>query len=167
MCSKFGLIDDRDPLLPSVEINTIASSSLYVALSIASTDVMYCRVGDNAFVRQIPLNHFGQLLQHSLVVNAYFVIYVSASETGILFICVVQMYAAVRQLCSAVLVENAKNIVSWAHSADAIPPTERDPSGKQLVLEKLPFWRLVNNHVVENGALLPLKRFRHRSQTSY
>lgn len=168
LCAKFGLIDNGPPFLASVEIKTsVASSSLDIALGNASQDVVYCYVGDDEFVKRIPLGHVGQLLQQALVLDVNFVVYVASSETGILFICIALIPASVRQICRTTLIDYAKDIVSWAHSDDATPPTELDANGKRLVSEKIPFWRLVNKYVIEHGPMPPLKLFRHGSQTFY
>lgn len=168
LSSAFGLIDGDELIIASVEIKTsIASSSLDVTHRHASLDVIYCRIGDHEFVRRIPLKHCGQLLQQSLVLDVDYFVYVAASETSILFICVIYIPSYVRRQSLSVLVDYAKCLVSWVHEENGTPPPELDPAGKRLVGQKLPFWRLVNKHVVTNGPLPPLKLFRHGSQTFY
>lgn len=73
------------PQLASVEFKTIvASSSLDKAHRHLSPDFSYCTMGDSNFVRLIPQNHCGQLLQQSVFLQLQYVVYVAASNTGII-----------------------------------------------------------------------------------
>lgn len=102
-----------------------------------------------------------------MVLDVNFVVYVASSETGILFTCVIRILPALRSQCLNVLVDFCKPIVSWAHCEGGVTPTSADANSKRLVNEKLPFWRLLNDHVIKHGPLPPLKLFKHGSQSFY
>lgn len=61
----------------------------------------------------------------------------------------------------------AEQAVSWAHSVDGVTPPGTNTDTKRVINERLPFWRLVNDHVSLHGPLSPLKLLRHGSQSFY
>lgn len=76
----------------SVEIKTsVSASSLDRALQNASEDEMIATVGDGNFVKTILHDHSDQIRQQALVLLIHYIIYVSASETDIIFICVINV----------------------------------------------------------------------------
>ena len=69
----------------SVEIKTsISRTSLDRALQCATMEIICCNVGDNTFRKYIPAEHMGQVLHQMIVLSVNYVIYVSASEAGIM-----------------------------------------------------------------------------------
>lgn len=156
-----------EPPLASIEIKTtVAASILYISISHSSGEIENCVVGDSLFVQTIPKVHSGQLLQQALVLGIDFVIYVSASETSIIFICVIYIPTELRSQCPSVLRSLAGSLVRWADTNDSIP-NDIDSDVKRTLTERLPFWRLVNSYVHSHGSFPPLKLFKHCSASFY
>lgn len=94
-------------------------------------------------------------------------VYVSASETGLLFVCVVYAPDNVRSDCQLVLVDQCEQLVAWAHKDDGLIPLEADRESKRTITDKFSFWKVVNNYVKQNGPFPPLKLFRDGAQSFY
>ena len=78
-------------ILASVEIKTsVASSSLDRAIGTATADSITCEFGDATFRQYIPETHMGQVIQQLPVLRVYLAVYVSASETGVLYVVIVR-----------------------------------------------------------------------------
>jgi hypothetical protein len=56
--------------------------------------------------------------------------------------------------------------VQWAHISNDVPYFASSDTKKKL-LSKLHFWRTVKDHILEHGALLPVKIFKHGTQSFY
>lgn len=57
----------------------------------------------------------GQVIQQMLVLGASLAVYVSASETGILYIVIVQARGQILAECGRALTGIARRLVEWAH----------------------------------------------------
>jgi hypothetical protein len=79
----------------------------------------------------------------------------------------VQSSDAILHLLNGALHRGAETSVSWAHDEEAALPLFADRDSRQIVEECLSFWRIVNNHVKEKGAFVPLKLFKHAAQSLY
>ena len=166
---ELGLEDSAEQLsLASVEIETsVSRSSMDRALSRARADVVTCTVGDAAFREYIPECHMGQILHQMVVLSVNLVVYVSAAEVGIMYIVVVRCTNSALKLCESALRRGAEKAVSWAHKEDPVLPQFADPASTHTLLGRLSFWQKVNSHVKEHDAFLPLKLFRHGTQSLY
>jgi hypothetical protein len=86
--------------LASVEIKTsVVDSSLLYLGSNATVDIIQGTVGDHECRRVISESHLGQILMHALTLECSYVIYVAASETGILYIAIAKCPGDIRSLC--------------------------------------------------------------------
>ena len=154
--------------LSSVEIKTsIARSSLDRALQRATMEIVCCNVGDATFREYVPEEHVGQILHQMVVLSVNYVVYVSASEGGIMYIVVVHAPRETLNVCEIALRSRASAVVAWAHEEDPIPPEFVDLATKRILKERIGFWQLVNNYVTKKGSFLPLKLFKHGSQSLY
>lgn len=98
------LSDNAIKALCLVEVMTsVATSSLSVFLTSSFQDVIMCTVGDETFVTAVPLIQCVQLLQKAIFLGVDYVIYVTSSETVILFICVVKVPPSMQFLCHGAL----------------------------------------------------------------
>lgn len=109
-----GFIDMDDTSVAPFK-NSVATSSVFVFLGLATCNVITCTTGDATFIETVPLHHFGQLVQKSTVLDFTYIICVSASETVLLFICVVFVPHQIIAACHNVLTQACGDIVSWAH----------------------------------------------------
>jgi hypothetical protein len=155
--------------LASVEIKTsVAESSLRSAVSNASVDVVTCDLGDETFRRHIPEDHMAQMIQQMIVLTTPFAIYVSASETGIMFVLVIRGSANCLGEWKKALLSTGGSLVEWAHtSATATAPEYADVETKALLKSGFKFWSIVNREVVKNGPFPPIKTFKHGIQCLY
>lgn len=118
----------------------MVTSSLDKALTIISYEVVTCVIGDETFKKFIPQEHCGQVLQQAVVLCVDYVIYVLSSETDLLYICVVQVPANVRDVCLLVMLESLGVVIGWAHSSPRNIPPEADTKEHCVLSERLPFW---------------------------
>jgi YqaJ-like viral recombinase domain len=156
-------------VLCSVEIKTsVAASSLERSIELASVDVKVCRVGDSSFRSFVPEAHIGQILHQMLVLHVSHVVYVAASETGVMFIIIAYCDISTLSLCELALEQAAGECVDWAYEDFLDMPLDNDSDLNKLLKSRLPFWKLVNSYVLEKGPFYPpLKLFRHGVQTLY
>lgn len=129
----------------------MATYSLEAPLRPALKDVPTCTVGDSKFGRNNPVNYRGQMLQQAVVLNSNVVVYFLASETNLLFLCMVYVPDNVRSDCEVAVVEQCEQLVSWQDRDDALTPLKVDKAGKRMIAEKLLFCIVVNNYVKRNG----------------
>lgn len=166
--AKVGLSAENGPVFASVEIKTsVAMSSLDRAIGRATKDVVTCTVGDQIFRDNIPKEHIGQLILQMMVLKVNFVLYVAASEIGIMYLVVAHCPEEILQECKESLIRGAKHAVAWAHEGDPKVPLFADRDSRISIEEHLPFWRTINGHVKEKGPFPPLKLFKHGSQSLY
>ena len=132
----------------------------------ATTDTVCVKIGDSRLLDYVPKAHIGQILHQMLVLSMNVLVYVSAAETGLLFVVVVYCPQDVLTASMNAL-NSAESIVAWAHEEDPTPPVFATPDSVKRIEEKLPFWLLVNNHVKETDAFVPLKLFKHAAQSFY
>lgn len=136
----------------TVEIKTsIAKQILDLANIYANTDVIFCIVGDETFHNVIPQSHMGQVLQQFVVLSVRYVVYVSASEAGILYVTVVFSSEGILQICHSVLRKAVEPSASWAHNDDSSFWKFADAFILPIMKKKLPFWRLCDRYVKEKG----------------
>eukprot|EP00737_Agarophyton_chilense_P004797 gb/GEZJ01006395.1/.p1 GENE.gb/GEZJ01006395.1/~~gb/GEZJ01006395.1/.p1 ORF type:complete len:425 (-),score=36.09 gb/GEZJ01006395.1/:504-1778(-) len=154
--------------LATVEIKTsVSSSSLNRALNNASLDLACVKVGDASVLQRIPQEHIGQVLQQMLVINTNYSIYAVSSETALLS-CTL-LYASNDKLRAYkdCLVSQAGPLVTWAHTDTPVVPSFVDVTTKRLLKERIVFWKLINTHVTNHDAFVPLKLFKHGIQGMY
>ncbi|PXF43989.1 hypothetical protein BWQ96_06222 [Gracilariopsis chorda] len=164
----FGGGRSTEPMM-RVEIKTnVAQSSLDRALGLATADLVTCEVGDQSFRRYIPAEHIGQILHQMLVLAVKYVIYVSCSESGIMYTVLVHCNNSVLDTCLSALNAIALPVVSWAHQPGPLQiPSFSDTETTKVLQSRFQFWSLVNNYVTQNDAFPPLKLFKHASQSLY
>lgn len=63
----------------------VAASSYGRDVANISPDLQHCDVGDETFVRLIPMNHITKLIHQCLVMQLNYALYVGAGETVIMF----------------------------------------------------------------------------------
>ncbi|PXF43106.1 hypothetical protein BWQ96_07140 [Gracilariopsis chorda] len=167
LCSEES--ETESTQLCSVEIKTnVAQSSLDRALGLATADLVTCEVGDQSFRRYIPAEHIGQILHQMLVLAVNYVIYVSCSESGIMYTVLVHCNNSVLDTCLSALNAIALPVVSWAHQPGPLQiPSFSDTETTKVLQSRFQFWSLVNNYVTQNDAFPPLKLFKHASQSLY
>lgn len=154
--------------IASVEIKTsITQSSLDRALSHATAEVVRCSVGDATFRQYVPIEHMGQALHQMVVLSVNYLIYVSASEAGVMYTVVVYCSSSIINQCCNALKSVAPPTVSWAFEETPKPPAFTESSTARILKSRLPFWMMVNNYVKDNDAFPPLKNFKHASQSLY
>lgn len=68
----------------SLNQDEVAAITLGTTLGLTKADTFFCDVGDGVFHRFIPRYHLLQVVQRATVMKATTVIYVFASETGML-----------------------------------------------------------------------------------
>ena len=152
---KSGSSEDSGTLA-SVEIKTnVAESSLDRLMQNATVDVLSCKVREGLFLELIPREHAGQLLHQMVVMAVKYVVYVAASESGILFTAGVYCRQSNLNFCYEALSNVAGPLVAWAYGPDPRPPEFADDCTAEMLKLRLPFWTLVNSYVKENDAFPP------------
>jgi hypothetical protein len=101
-----------------------------------------------------------QVLHQMMVLHANFSVYLCVAETGILFTLLVFVPDSTLQLVLNSLRTASQLTAQWAHISNEVPYFASSDTKKKL-LSKLHFWRIVNDHILEHGPLLPVKVFRH------
>jgi hypothetical protein len=175
--NQFGILDTGSAnqermAIAGVEIKTsVASSSLDRAISHATADVIICDVGDSAFRDCVPEAHMGQLLQQMYVIGASHAIYLSASETGILYITIARASRQILDTCAAALTSVGRTVVSWAHESTDTPsstiPAFADAGTAAILKSRIHFWKVVDEYLIRKGPLPPIKVFKHGTQSIY
>ena len=164
-CSPDGValikVQDVDDLVVCpVEIKSfVASSSLDRMLASASVSVIYCEVGDDIFRKIIPDGHIGQLLMQMVVLDSHFIVYVAASETGILNTVVVTANDVVLMRCKRILMKAAESTIAWLHSDPVEFPAFVPRDIKGMIETQLPF-----QSEAENYQTKPNRTFRSTKQ---
>ena len=106
----------NETAVATVEIKTcVAASSLDKSIEKATVDVVTCSVGDEIFQRYVPESQMGQILHQFEVAKPMFVNYISASESGLLYICVIRGLPGVILHCEEAPENAALPAVQWAH----------------------------------------------------
>lgn len=160
--------DAESSTLASVEIKTnIAESSLDRNMQNATVDVMKCKVGEPSFLSLILKEHAAQLLHQMVVLSVNYVVYVAATESGVLFTAVVYCPQDILDTCHQALAGVAGTPVAWAHLPDPHPPEFADSATRNTLRLGLPFWHLVNAYVQERDPFPPVILFKHCSQSLY
>ena len=158
-------------IIASVEIKTsVASSSLDRVIAIATADAIICEFGDATSRQYIPEIHMGQVIQQMLVLRVRLAVYVSSSETGILYVVVVRAPEYILNAFELALAPNTRALASWAHeflAADLVPLSFADAQTEVLLQDKLSFWRAINEDIKEKRPMPPIKVFKHGIQSLY
>ena len=162
------ITEDSNEIIASIEIKTcIAESSSDRAIGRATVDTICCTVGDDQFCRYIPKEHMGQIIQQMTVLSLNHTIYVCAAEVGLMYVAIVYCPRGVINMCSHTLKTSAEPLHPWAYEENASVPAFADRKTKQLLTDRICFWRSVNSAVIENMLFPPLKLFKHGSQSMY
>lgn len=132
----------------------------------ATVELLRCTVGDDTFIRLIPVEHVGQVLMQMVCVSSQYLLYVAASESGIAYIVLVYCEHDVLKQCERVMKEKCA-CFSWIHDATVVYPSFVKSDTRRLIKSRLPLWKLINEHVYEKGPLPPLKLFKHSVQSFY
>jgi hypothetical protein len=166
---EFSGYSGDEEALASVEVKTsVAASSLSGAVSNAAADIIKCDLGDATFRQYVPEAHMAQVIQQMIVLSTLFAVYVSASETGIMFVLVIRGFQPRLDAWKQSLLSTDRPLVEWAHeSATATVPGFADAGAKDLLESGVKFWRLINGNVLEHGPLPPVKVFKHGIQSLY
>jgi len=155
-------------VLATVEIKTrVAATSLGESSALSTSELILCDVGDDKFRKYIPREHMGQLMHQLVVLGFGLALYVCAAETGIIYVVLVRCSSNVRLTFRTVLTTTASPILQWAHTDDRVIPAFVKEEHKNIIETKLHFWKVVNEHVAENGPFVPLKLFKHAAQSFY
>jgi hypothetical protein len=88
------------------------------------------------------------------------------AETGIMFALLIFVPKSTIWLVLNSVRTAIQLTVQWAHISREVPEFYLSDTKKKL-LSKLHFWKIVNIHILEHGALLPVKRFKHGTQLFY
>jgi hypothetical protein len=82
-----GVANESNVVVVAVEIKpSICRTTIDSQLARMVCDVISCAVGDTAFKTFVPEGHTGQLLHQMLVLRLNHVLYVSATQTGIMYV---------------------------------------------------------------------------------
>ena len=79
-------------------------------------------------------------------------VYVAASESGILFTAVFYCRQSILNFCHEALSNVAGPLVAWAYGPEPRPSEFADDCTAEVLKPRLPFWTLVDNYVKENDA---------------
>lgn len=166
--SHLGLPSSKDLQFASMKIKTsVVATSYDRALHNTSEDVFSVKVGDEKFVSTVAHEHSGQILQHALVLAVDYIVYVSASEINIFFICVIAVPLPIREASFSMLYTKLHSVADCAHQSHLKVLHGEESSSQRLVAEKIQFWKLLIDHVSEQGPFPTLKLFKHGSQSFY
>jgi hypothetical protein len=103
-----------EAVMATVEIKTsVTDSSLSKNLGSISADAVVYHVEDESF-RHVPEIYVGRIKQ-MVVLGIIHVVYVAASETGIIYIVIVKCDSEILETCKLVLTRDDKRPVSWGH----------------------------------------------------
>ena len=103
-----------------------------------------------------------------IVLRCNYCFYVSAAETGILYVLVCYCSDFVLRECERRLEEIAGSLVSWPYTEADEVSEKPDPEMRKIAESRICFWRLVNEHFRKHDTLyLPVKIFTHGVQTLY
>lgn len=155
-------------VIASVEFkSSISSTSRDRILSMATMELQRCTIGDENFIRLIPEEHIGQLLQQMVVLAVQYLLYVAASESGIAYVVLVQCTGTLLQECQQVLETACRETVAWLHEETVQFPSFVKGAVRRIIKTHLPLWKLVTNRVTGEAPFPPLKLFKHGVQLFY
>lgn len=101
---SLGLTDDAGPQLYFTEIeSTLSSSTLDRKLHNVARTTATCKVGEDKFRDVILSEHFGQVRNQTVVLQRQYVVYIAATEPGMLHIAVLLMLSSVAKVCTGAL----------------------------------------------------------------
>lgn len=164
--TQLGIFSFRYLQFVTVKLKTsFAASSVDCALRTASVNALIAAVEDRIFVKTIPHEHHCRIVQQALDSSADYIIYVFAIEANILFICAIDVLQSIRNASFYLLQMNLRSFVNWAHHRDFKVPHSEHSSSCSLTIEKINFWKMVNEHVLQHGPFPPLKLFKHGPQS--
>jgi hypothetical protein len=163
-----GIANESNVVIAAVEIKTsISRKTIDSQLEGMVCDVISCAVGDTAFKIFVPEGHIGQHLHQMLVLRRNHALYVSATDTGVMYVVFATCDQKILEECQHALGKYGRGAVEWAHEDDPVPPSISDQYVLKSIKSRLAFWKLIDSHVKENTPFPPLKHFRHGCQASY
>lgn len=112
-----------------------------------------------------------QMLHQMYTTSTSYAVFVSATESCVCSTVVVRLPDSIKAVVVSELAQ-LSGIVSWAHSGtfDEIVnriPRDIERCDLDIIKSHLPFWCLVNAHVLGNGPFAPLKLFKNAVQSFY
>jgi hypothetical protein len=163
-----GIANESNVVIAAVEIKTsISRTAIDSQLAGMVCDVISCAVGDTAFKKFVPEGHIGQLLHQMLVLRLNHVLYLSATETGIMYVVFATCDQTILEECQHALDKYGRGAVEWAHEDDPVPPSSSDHYVLKSIKSRLAFWKLIDSHVKENTPFPRLNLFWHGCQAFY
>lgn len=151
-----------------MEIKTkVAAATLSASASDCRSAPIFCKLGDETCNRLVPEDHLMQVLQQSVVFHSSFSVNAVASETGILYTVVISTLLEQRSAALNAIVDIGRNTLSWCGDHATLPEGIEDNQTKYVLENPLDFWKLLNRRVMMEGPFLPLKLFKHATQSFY
>lgn len=158
------LIDDKTPVVATVEIKTRISDSCVNQSLHRGGGAMYAGEWSSDVIRtDVPTDRLHQIIHQCTVLGFSVAVYACASEAGRLFtahifVAGVHLLFAHRAASEALYV-----CLAWTHmDAWCVLSFTLDDLAR-LFLSHKPLWLTVNRHVLTHGPLPPIKLFRHGS----
>ena len=120
------------------------------------------------FKEHVPKEHAAQIVHHCVALDMKSVLYVCASESQILYsvltVCKGTMITALTAFYDGYVAPTLR----WAHEDPVgVQPITGREDIDNIVKARLPFWRLLRNDTKERGPFIPVRVFKHSSQTLY
>ena len=158
---------ERSTAVASVEIKTsVGEASSARRRSLSHGDWSVCAFGDRMFLEVVEKEHIAQLLHAQVVLDVQYCVYVCASENCIVSRMLVKVSQHLLDL-SVLQLLSFEPILEIARSGQGSYPDDFPEEKAELLNERRTFWNVLYKHVVEKGPLIPIKIFKHSSQTLY
>lgn len=108
-----------------------------------------------------------QMRQEMVATRANYAVYVCPAQFGILFTIVLYYPENSLIILRGCIEDIGNRFLSWVYTNRQTPPPCALPDDVKVARNKLPIWTLVNNHVVTQGPLRPVRVFLYALQSSY
>ena len=164
-----GPFHDNQVIPCTVEIKTsVSSTNMQQLTSLATKDLVVMDYTNDDIKKYIPEEHLGQIIHQAITANVSACIYVAASESQAIYTIAVMFDEEIITEVASFVDHFAKAAISWAHDGDAHVPLDKyGDDVEDLLLERVPFWKCVNEYVRERGPFMPIRVFRHSAQSYY
>lgn len=153
--------------MAAVEINSgIAERTVNSVVKSVTADLIVCRFGDTMFRKYILKDHECPLMQQMIVLNLNSSQYFNATEFSMLYVVLLRAESASFAELADFLKSIARPVVNWAHLSESAP-VFCSSEDKLKVMNRFPFWKMINLKVKKEGPLAPVNLFKKGFQTLY
>lgn len=143
----------------------VAPTCYEESIKYSSSNVPKCSLRDEKFLQLIRRKHCSQLVHYATVLQVSYVVYVSTSETSLIYVVVVFFPTKFVLHYEGVLLKAAGESVNFAYASCPKVSADSNFQTRRTLWDNFPFWTIVNKNIISNRAFSPSRMFKHGFQS--